>query len=83
MGGLECGCEQAFYLRDGQRDQAGVGRWCLAWAHGGRGLGVGAVPELGGGHGADGEGGHDQHEVAEDRGVEPGLALVQAEAVFP
>ena len=45
-------------------------------------LGVGAVPELGGGDGADREGGHDQHDVAQDRGVEPGLALVQAEAAL-
>jgi hypothetical protein len=27
-------------------------------------------------------GGQDQHDVAEDRGVEPGLALAQAEAVL-
>ena len=46
------------------------------------GLGGGAVPELGGGDGADREGGHDEHEVAEDRGVEPCLALVQAELVL-
>jgi hypothetical protein len=32
---------------------------------------------------ADSEGGHDEHEVAADRGVEPGLALVQAEVVLP
>ena len=29
------------------------------------------------------EGGHDQDDVPLDRGVEPGLALVEAEAVFP
>jgi hypothetical protein len=45
-------------------------------------VGIGAVPELGGGDRADSQGGHDQHCVAEDRGVEPGLALVQAEAVL-
>ena len=48
----------------------------------GRRLGVGAVFELGGGDGADGEGGHHQYRVAEDRGVEPGLALVEREAVL-
>jgi hypothetical protein len=47
------------------------------------GLGVGAVPQLGGGDGADREGGHDQHDVPQDRGVEAGLALVQAEAALP
>ena len=46
-------------------------------------LGTGAAAEQGGGDGADREGGHDQHDVAQDRGVEPRLALVQAEAVFP
>ena len=39
-------------------------------------------PELGGGDGADREGGHDQHGVPQDRGVGPGLALVQAEGVL-
>ena len=61
----------------------GSGRRGLAWGYGRRCLGVGPVPELRGGHGADGQGRHDQHEVAEDRGIEPGLALVQAEAVLP
>jgi hypothetical protein len=73
--------EQAFYLRDGERDHAGVGRWCLAGREGRWDLGIGAVPELRGGHGADGQGGHDQHGVAQDRGVQPGLALVQAQAL--
>lgn len=35
-----------------------------------------------GGDGADGEGGHDEHQVATDRGVKPGLALVQAGVVL-
>ena len=48
----------------------------------GRCLGVGAVLDQGGGDGADGQGGHHQHGVACDRGVEPGLALVKAEAVL-
>jgi hypothetical protein len=46
------------------------------------GLGIGAVSELGGGDGPDRQGGHDQHDVAQDRGVQPGLALIRAEAVL-
>jgi hypothetical protein len=80
---LGAGGEQAFYLGDGQRDHAGVERRGLVRGDRGRRLGIGAVPELGGGDGADGQGGHDEHDVAQDRGVEPGLALVQAEAVLP
>ncbi len=45
-------------------------------------LGIGAVAEQGRGYGADGQGGHDQHRMAEDRGIEAGLALVQPEAVL-
>jgi hypothetical protein len=41
-------------------------------ADGRRCLGTGAVPQLGGGDGADREGGHDQHDVPQDRGAEPG-----------
>ena len=69
-------------LGDGQRDQAGLGRRGLVGGGRRRGLGVGAGAELGGGDGADGEGGHDQHGVAEDRGVEAGLALVETEVVL-
>ena len=76
-------CEQAFYLRDGERDHPRFGRRSLARRHGRRDLGIGAVPEPGGGDCADRQGGHDQHDVTLDRGVEPGLALVQAEAVLP
>jgi hypothetical protein len=54
----------------------------LVWPGGRWRLGAGAVAELGGGDGADGEGGHDEHEVAADGGVEPCLALVQAEVVL-
>jgi hypothetical protein len=79
----ESGCEQAFYLRGGERDHPRVGRRGLVRSHGRRGLGIGAVPELGGGDGADGQGGHDQHGVTLDRDIEAGLALVQAEAVLP
>jgi hypothetical protein len=79
----ESGCEQAFYLRGGERDHPRVGRRGLVRRQGRRGLGIGAVPELGGGDGADRQGGHDQHDVTLDRGVKPGLALIQAEAVLP
>jgi hypothetical protein len=78
----EGGGEQPLYFVDGERDQAGVTGRRIAWPGGRRCLGAGAVPELGGGDGADSEGGHDEHEVAADRGVEPRLALVQAEAVL-
>ena len=74
--------EQSPDLPDAERDEAGIGGRDVAWPDGGRGRGVGPVPELGGGDGADREGGHDQHDVAQDRGVEPGLALVQAEAAL-
>jgi hypothetical protein len=78
----EGGGEQPLDFVGGERDQAGVAGRRLVWSGGRRCLGVGAVPELGGGDCADGEGGHDEHEVAADRGVEPGLALVQAEVVL-
>ena len=79
----EGGGEQPLDLVDGERDEAGVGGRCLVRPYRWRCLGPGAIPELGGGDGADGEGGHDEHEVAADRGVEPCLALVQAEVVLP
>ncbi len=76
------GGEEALDLRDGQRDHAGFGGRRLIGPDRGRRLGVGAVLQQRGGDGADGQGGHHQHGVAEDRGVEPGLALVQPEAVL-
>jgi hypothetical protein len=76
------GREQPLDLVDGKGDQARIGGWCLVRGGRRRGLAAGAVPELGGGDGADGKGCHDQHEVAQDRGVEAGLALVQAEVAF-
>ena len=76
------GGEDALDLRDGQRDHAGFWRWRLIGPDRGRCLGIGAVFQQGGGDGADGQGGHDQYGVAEDRSVEPGLALVQPEAVL-
>jgi hypothetical protein len=69
-------------LGDGQRDHAGFRRWRLIGPDRGRCLGVGAVLQQGGGDGADGQGSHHEHGVAEDRGLEPGLALVEAEAVL-
>ena len=78
---LEGGGEQAPDLRDGQRDHPGIWRR-LAGPHWRGRLGIGAVVEQGRGDCADRQGGHHQHEVAEDRGIEPGLGLVQAEAVL-
>ena len=69
-------------LADGQRDESRVGGRRVARPGRRRGLGIGAVPELGGGDGADGQGGHDQHGVPGDRGVEADLRLVQAEEVL-
>src|SRR5689334_11594149 len=76
------GGEQTLDLGDGQRDHAGLVRWLLVRADRGRGLGAGAVPEQGGGDGADRQRGHDQHQVAGDRAVQACLALVEAEAVL-
>ncbi len=76
------GGEQALDLRHGQRDRARLGGRRLIGPDWGRCLGVGAVTQEGGGDGADGQGGHDEHGVAGDRGVQPGLALVEAEAVL-
>jgi hypothetical protein len=76
------GGEQPLDLGDGQRDHAGFRRWRLVGPDWGRRLGVGAVTQQRGGDGADGQRGHDQHGVAGDGGVEPGLALVEAEAVL-
>ncbi len=66
-----------------EQDHAGVVRRRLVRGDWRRSLGIGSVPQLRGGHGADGQGGHDQHDVALDRAVQPGLALVQAKAVLP
>ena len=76
------GGEQALDLRDGQRDHAGFRRWRLAGPDRGRCLGIGSVFHQRGGDGADRQRGHDQQGVADDRGVEPGLALVEPEAVL-
>ena len=78
----EGGGEQVLDLADRQRDQAGVGGRFVVGPGGRRGLAVGAFAQPGGGDGADGEGGHDQDQVPQDRGVEPGLALVEPEAAL-
>ena len=65
--------EQACGLRDGERDHAGVGRRGLLWPDRRRRPGIAAAAQQGGGDGADGQGGHDQHGVPGDRGVEPDL----------
>jgi hypothetical protein len=77
---VQGGGEEPLDLVDGQGDQPGVGGRGLV--RGGRGLAAGAGLEAGGGDGADGQGGHDEDEVAQDRGVQPCLALVQAEVVL-
>ena len=68
--------EQAAGFRDGQRDHPRVGGRRLVWECRGGCLGVGAAAEQGGGDGADGQGGHDQHGVPGDGGVEADLGLV-------
>ena len=82
FGPVECCGEQAADLAGGERDEAGLGRRRGVRPCWRRAPGVGAIPEKGGGDGADRQGSHDQHGVAEDRGVKPGLTLVQAEAAL-
>jgi hypothetical protein len=65
------GGEQSLDLADGERDEAGVGGRDLVRPGRRRCLAIGGVPELCSRDGADGEGGHDEHEMAADRGVEP------------
>jgi hypothetical protein len=50
--------------------------------HGQWRLGAGPVLQLGGGNGADGQGGHDQDGVPQDRVVEADLGLVEAETAL-
>jgi hypothetical protein len=54
----EGGGEQPLYFVDAQRDQAGIAGRRLVWPGGRRRLGADAVPEPGGGDGADGQGSH-------------------------
>jgi hypothetical protein len=73
---------QAPGFRDGERDHPQVGgRSLVRVGRSGR-LGVGAAAEQGGSDRADGQGGHDQHGVPGDRGIEAGLGLAGAEAVL-
>jgi len=76
-----CG-EQPPDLADSERDQPGVSGRRVVWPGRRWRLCAGPVSEAGGCDRADRQGGHDQHDMAEDRGVEPGLALVQAEAAL-
>ena len=82
-GPIECRGEQAPDLADGEGNVTWVGGWFLVRARGRGGPAVDAPPELGGGDGTGRERGHDEDEVAADRGVEAGLALVEAEVVLP
>jgi hypothetical protein len=71
---VQCRGEETPDLADGKRDEAsacGRRRVGACWRGG---LGVGAIPELCGGDGADRKGGHDQDDVPQDCGVEPGLS---------
>ena len=77
------GGEEPPDLRDGKRDQARVGGRRLVRADRSGRLGIGAVAEQRGGDGADCERCHDEHRVPGDRGIQPDLRLVQAEAVLP
>ena len=75
--------EQAPGFGDGERDHPELGRRRLVRERRGGRLGAGAAAELGGGDGADGQGGHDQHGVPGDGGVEADLGLVEPETVLP
>ena len=72
--------EQAGGFRDGQRDHPRIGGERLIRAGRWRRLGIGAVVQQGGGDRADRQGGHDQHGVPGDRGVQADLGLAEAEA---
>ena len=74
--------EQPLDLRDGQRDHPRVWWRGLVRSCWRRCLGIGAVAQLGGGDGADGQGDRDQHGVPGDRGVEADLGLIQPETVL-
>ena len=74
--------KEAAGFGDGERDHPELGWPRLVWERWGGCGGAGAAAEQGGGDGADGQGGHDQHGVPGDRGIEPNLGLVEAEAVL-
>jgi len=75
--------EQAPGFGDGERDHAEVGGRGLVREYRGGWLGAGAAAQRGGGKGADGHGGHDQHGVPGDRVIEADLGLVEPEAILP
>ena len=69
-------------LGDAQRDQAGVVRRWFVRACRWRGGAVGGLTHLGGGDRAGCEGDDGQDDVAQQRGVEADLAVVEAELVL-
>jgi hypothetical protein len=74
--------EQAPGFGDGERDHPGVSGRGLVREYRCGGLGAGTAAQQGGGDGADGQGGHDQHGVPGDRGVQADLGLAEPEAVL-
>lgn len=80
-GGLGGQVEQPLDLHDGGWDQPEVDGWRLD-----RGVGCGwrfaAGSGLGDGHRAHCQGGHDEHNVPRDRGIQANLGLVETELVL-
>ena len=73
---------QAFDLGDGQRDEPWVFGWLIVGAGRWWCEGVGDRAQRGGGDRAGSQGDHRENEVAQQGGVEPDLAVVQAEVVL-
>jgi len=73
---------KAFDLGNGERDQAGVSWWLLV-SSGRYRRGRAGCAQVGGGDRADRQGGHDQGQVPDDRGVQADLGVVVAELVLP
>ena len=71
--------EQSFDLGDGQGDESGVGGWLFIRAV--RQDRLGCLGSLFG-DGADGEGGHGEHDVAIQSGVVADLAVIEPEVVL-
>jgi hypothetical protein len=74
--------EQAPGFGDGERNHPGVGGRRLIREYRCGCLGAGTAAQQGGGDGADGRSGHDQHGVPGDRGIQADLGLVEPEAVL-
>jgi hypothetical protein len=74
--------EQPGGLGDGQRSHSRIGGQGLVWPDRG-GCPCAGAAEQGGCDGAYGQGGHDQHSVPGDRGMQPDLGLIEPEAAFP